>query len=146
MGGTLPTAQVVGVGDTVRALIDTPGNTQGNWAIQENNIGYVPENSSNKSTSTSLGSSDTLYPTQKAVKTYVDSAAPPIITAIQRGQKFGNHSYVANSTPVNGPYKGSSPGYAPLISTALVEAPVSYTHLTLPTIHVEGRCRWSACH
>lgn len=130
VGGTLPTAQVVGVGDTVRALIDTPGNTQGNWAIQENNIGYVPENSSNKSTSTSLGSSDTLYPTQKAVKTYVDSAAPPIITAIQRGQKFGNHSYVANSTPVNGPYKGSSPGYAPLISTALVEALTNRGNIT----------------
>jgi len=122
VGGTLPTAQDVGVGDTVRALIDTPGNTQANWAIQENNIGYVPENSANKSTETALGTSDTLYPTQKAVKTYVDSTAPPIITVIQRGQKFGNHSYVANSTPVNGPYKGSSSGSTPLASITLVEA------------------------
>ena len=24
--------------------------------------------------------------------------------------------------------------------------PVSYTHLTLPTIHVECRSRWSPCH
>ncbi len=32
------------------------------------------ENLSNKSTSTSLGTSDTYYPTQKAVKTYVDNA------------------------------------------------------------------------
>lgn len=122
VGGTLPTAQVVGVGDTVRALIDTPGSTQGNWAIQENNIGYVPENSANKSTGTALGTSDTLYPTQKAVKTYVDSTAPPIITVIQRGQKFGNHSYVSNHTPVNGPYKGSSSGSTPLASITLVEA------------------------
>lgn len=30
------------------------------------------EDVSNKSTNTSLGTSDTLYPTQKAVKTYVD--------------------------------------------------------------------------
>jgi len=122
VGGTLPTAQVVGVGDTVRALIDAPGNTQANWAIQENNIGYVPENSANKSTETALGTSDTLYPTQKAVKTYVDSAAPPIITVIQRGQKFGNHSYIGNHTPVDGPYKGSSNGSTPIGSVALVEA------------------------
>ena len=122
VGGTLPTAQVVGVGDTVRALIDTPGNTQGNWAIQENNIGYVPENSANKSTGTALGTSDTLYPTQKAVKTYVDSTAPPIITVIQRGQKFGNHSYLSYSAPVDGPYKGGTNGSTPLVSVALVEA------------------------
>ena len=32
------------------------------------------EDVSNKSTNTSLGTSDTLYPTQKAVKTYVDTA------------------------------------------------------------------------
>lgn len=32
------------MGDTVRALIDTPGNTQANWAIAQNNIGYVPLN------------------------------------------------------------------------------------------------------
>ena len=32
------------------------------------------ENVANKSTNTSLGTSDTLYPSQKAVKTYVDSA------------------------------------------------------------------------
>ena len=41
-------------------------------------LGYTPENVANKSTSTSLGTSDTLYPTQKAVKTYVDNA---ILTA-----------------------------------------------------------------
>lgn len=44
VAGTLPTGQTVVAGDWVRALIDTPGNTQGNWAIAENNIGYVPTN------------------------------------------------------------------------------------------------------
>lgn len=29
-------------GDTVRALIDTPGNTDGNWAINEGDLGYTP--------------------------------------------------------------------------------------------------------
>ena len=36
-------------------------------------LGYTPENVANKSTSTSLGTSDTLYPTQNAVKTYTDN-------------------------------------------------------------------------
>lgn len=44
VAGTLPTGQIVEPGDTVRALIDTPGNTQANWAILQNNIGYVPVN------------------------------------------------------------------------------------------------------
>jgi hypothetical protein len=36
-------------------------------------LGYTPENQANKSTSTSLGTSDTLYPTQNAVKVYADN-------------------------------------------------------------------------
>ena len=44
VAGTLPTGIVVVHGDTVRALVDTPGNTQANWAIAENNIGYSPVN------------------------------------------------------------------------------------------------------
>lgn len=36
-------------------------------------LGYTPENIANKSTNTALGTSDTLYPSQKAVKTYVDN-------------------------------------------------------------------------
>lgn len=36
-------------------------------------LGYTPENVANKSTNTSLGTSDTLYPTQNAVKVYADN-------------------------------------------------------------------------
>lgn len=43
-------------------------------ALKQNSIGYTPEDQANKSTNTSLGSSNTLYPTQNAVKTYVDNA------------------------------------------------------------------------
>lgn len=121
VGGTMPTAQVVGVGDTVRALSDTPGNTQANWAIQEQNIGYIAENSANKSTSNLLGTSDTLYPTQKAVKEYVDASGLPTATTILRGQKFGNHSWLSYSAPV-GPYQGSSSGSQPIVSVSSVEA------------------------
>lgn len=76
VAGTLPVGQDVEIGDVVRALVDTPGNTQANWAIGQNNIGYVPENQANKSTDGTLSAnSDTLYPSQKAVKTYVDANA-----------------------------------------------------------------------
>lgn len=51
VAGTLPTSQVVEVGDIVRALVDAPGNTQSNWAIQQNNIGYTAENSAYKANS-----------------------------------------------------------------------------------------------
>jgi hypothetical protein len=36
-------------------------------------LGFTPENVANKNTSTALGTSDSLYPTQNAVKTYVDT-------------------------------------------------------------------------
>lgn len=70
MGGIAVT-----VGDTVRALVDAPAQTASNWAIIQNNIIYVPENVTNKSTDANLGSSDVLYPTQKAVKDYVTANA-----------------------------------------------------------------------
>ena len=65
--------QIVNVGDSFRALVDSPAQVLTNWAILEANIGYVPENVANKSTNIALGTSNILYPTQNAVKTYVDS-------------------------------------------------------------------------
>lgn len=50
VAGTLPTGVVVSVGDWVRALIDTPGNTQANWSVSEANLGYVPLRSINSRT------------------------------------------------------------------------------------------------
>lgn len=108
VSGTLPTSQTVDPGDTVRALINTPGNTASNWAIQARSIGYVPENVANKSTSGALGTSDTLYPTQKATKEYVDSAAPSPFYGYQRITKFGNHLQLDATTP-NCPYKLITP-------------------------------------
>lgn len=71
VAGTLPTAQVVEVGDVVRALVDTPGNTQANWSIQQNNIGYTAENSANKENLT-IDTSTTKYPTVNLLKTGLD--------------------------------------------------------------------------
>lgn len=59
----------VAIGDQVRALVDTPGQTSSNWAISEANIGYVPENVANKATGFST-LNNTLYPTTQAVANY----------------------------------------------------------------------------
>jgi hypothetical protein len=68
VAGTLPTGQVVEVGDVIRALVDTPGNTQSNWGITQNNIGYTAENTANKSTDISTDqASNTKYPSVKSV-------------------------------------------------------------------------------
>lgn len=55
-----------GIGDTVRALVDTPGQTAANWAIAENNFGYTAENQANKATDFSTVN-NTLYPSVQAV-------------------------------------------------------------------------------
>lgn len=69
----------VEIGDTVRALVDTPEQTSTNWGILQNNIGYVAENSANKSTSvTTDGTSDIKYPTVKATKDYADTKEPAL--------------------------------------------------------------------
>lgn len=38
VAGTLPTGQVVSVGDLIYALVDSPGNTQANWGRLEMNL------------------------------------------------------------------------------------------------------------
>jgi len=63
LGGT-----VMHVGDTVRALIDSPAQTAANWALLESAIGYVPENVTNKVTTFSGNTtSDIKYPSVKAI-------------------------------------------------------------------------------
>lgn len=65
----------VPVGASVRALVDTPAQTSGNWSILNVGLGFTPENVVNKSTDvTTDGASDTKYPSVKAVKTYTDNA------------------------------------------------------------------------
>lgn len=76
VAGTLGGTSVT-IGDLIIALIDTPGQTAGNWDIVSNELGYVPENVANKDTdSTFAANSDTKYPSQKAVKTAVDGKQP----------------------------------------------------------------------
>lgn len=86
VAGTLPTGRVVEIGDIVRALVDTPGNTEANWAIQQNNIGYTAENSANKTTTVGGNeTSETLYPNIKALVDYITA------TVINTGSDFGGN-------------------------------------------------------
>lgn len=70
--GTLG-ANTVEIGDTVRALVDSPSTTDANWAIGQNNIGWVAENQANKATNL-LTPDNTKYPTTLAVSTAIDLA------------------------------------------------------------------------
>jgi hypothetical protein len=65
VAGTLG-GHAVTAGDVVRALADAPGQTDANWAITENNLGYVAENSANKVTAFSTPT-DVQYPSAKLV-------------------------------------------------------------------------------
>lgn len=65
VGGILA-GKTVTVGDSFRALVNTPAQTASNWSVLEANIGYVPENIVNKSDSFTLSSSTT-YSTTKAL-------------------------------------------------------------------------------
>ncbi|MGZ3931021.1 MAG: hypothetical protein ACXVP0_06535 [Bacteroidia bacterium] len=68
VGGNLG-GNIVEPGDVIRALVNTPGQTNANWAITQNNIGYIPENSANKIVSFPPGPTDTQYPSAKLVST-----------------------------------------------------------------------------
>lgn len=56
----------VELGDTIRALVDNPGQTASNWALIERNLGYTPENSANKATNFTVTNNIT-FPTTQAV-------------------------------------------------------------------------------
>lgn len=72
----------VEVGDMLRALADTPGQTSTNWAIAQANLGYVPENVVNKSNDASMSAnSSTLYPTQQAARGYIDTQVATRVVA-----------------------------------------------------------------
>ena len=74
VAGTLGGTPVL-PGYSIRALVNNPAQDAANWGILNVGLGYVPENIANKSNDGNLGTSTSLYPTQNAVKTYVDAHA-----------------------------------------------------------------------
>ena len=93
----------VAVGSSIRALVNSPGQNVFNWGFLNTGLGYVPENEANKSTDVLLGTSDILYPSQKAVKTYVDDISAVFDNAIfDLNQDLAEKENAANkSTNVN---------------------------------------------
>lgn len=79
-GTTMTGGKVVSNGDTIRAIIDAATDSSADWAVNEGNLGYTPENQANKDTDGTLAAnSDTKYPTQKAVKTYAEPKLPAAV-------------------------------------------------------------------
>jgi hypothetical protein len=73
VAGTLG-GNAVTVGDVIRALVDTPAQTLANWAVTENNLGYVAENSSNKTDTMSGNTTSSIkYLSAKGVYDYIAS-------------------------------------------------------------------------
>jgi hypothetical protein len=102
-GDAVPITTPVFTGYTVRALVSTPGQLYANWAISNVGIGYIPENSANKSTDNTLGGlfpSGVLFSTQKAVKEYVDNeiAAAVPYTAENVANKIQDLTIAPTST------------------------------------------------
>lgn len=61
-------------GSAAAALASSNSYTDTGLAGKQNSLGFTPENVANKDTDDTFGAnSDTLYPSQKAVKSYVDS-------------------------------------------------------------------------
>ncbi len=78
-----------GTGTTLTIRTLTPADIPA--LAYEPALGFTPENVANKSTNTSLGASNALYPTQNAVKTYVD-------TGLATKQASGTYSGVGACT------------------------------------------------
>ena len=67
LGGT-----AVNVGDTIRAIVDTPGQTSTNWVITHTGISYTPENQTNKSNNVATDIASTVkYPSVAAIVAWV---------------------------------------------------------------------------
>ena len=94
----------VTVGDTIRALADSPAQNNANWAITQNNLIYVPENSSNKATSLSLPD-NTKYPTTQAVATELSGYLTTINAGNTYATKAGQrYQFLNDGTTINTTY------------------------------------------
>jgi hypothetical protein len=85
-------------------------------ATYEPLLAYTPENVANKSTVTTLGVSDTFYPSQKAVKTYADTKEPALGNPAVNGYVLSSTTLGVRSWVVQS--GGGSSGHDPTASHA----------------------------
>ena len=98
-GGPTPNITIPQAGPGVDGYIS--GAKWTDFNNKQDALGYVPEDQANKSNNTSLGTSSVLYPTQNAVKTYVDGSVTGLL------DDRGNWDASTNLWPTTG---GSGPG------------------------------------
>lgn len=96
VAGTLG-GEAVAIGDTIRAIADTPGQTASNWALGEGNIDYVPEDQANKAPDFSTVN-NTLYPTVQAVVNYAMQQVMTSVGDLVRGGTAGAPTRIAAGT------------------------------------------------
>ena len=120
VGGTLGGTSVV-VGSSVRALVDSPGQTSSNWSILNVGLGYVPENQANKGIANGYASLDAngIVPASqikyKTLHTHGFNTTTIGSTAGQRWTTFGSLIMLSNSAPYT-----SNPSYAQAQRFALI--------------------------
>lgn len=113
LGGVAVTA-----GDVVRALVDSPGQTASNWSVTENNLGYVPENTSNKSNDVADASSSTKFPVWSAIVSYFSASRIRTILGISTlsGSNTGDETATSIRTKV-GDASSSNSGVSKLYTS-----------------------------
>ena len=94
---------LVQVGASVRALVDDPSpTTDSDWGVLDAGLGYIPENSLNKSDDGTFNSgtpSHILFPTQYAVATYVTANTSKTLQAVlNAGNTADNQSITLYNT------------------------------------------------
>jgi hypothetical protein len=83
--------------DVAARLTDIEGGISDLESGKQDALGFTPEDVANKDTNTALGTSDSKYPSQKAVKIYIDNA---IATAKLADHPIGNLYFsITNTNP-----------------------------------------------
>lgn len=92
--------------------------TQTALNAKQDSLGFTPENVANKSTDIALGTSDTLYPSQKAVKTYVDSFVATSSPVVSVNGQTG--AVVLDSDDINN--QQANPNYWDIADNSTIKA------------------------
>lgn len=136
VNGTM-NGNTVFAGYSVRALINAAGpTTDADWAIANVGIGFVPENSVNKSNDGTFNSgipSSVEFPTQSAVATYVAANAPTLDQVLIAGAISTTNLVIGSTLVTPSEYSEVGAGYVDIYSVSSN----SYTQYTPTGITID---------